>query len=122
MENYEEKFELNDLVTGKRTYNGEIIEGEFQGFHLVDKFNSDSIVGVISVKKDRCYDVFPHSIKFVESEDERTRKDIINYIEQKQFGSEPYYEDDAAEKDYSPLWNNRIYLTLKSLYEQLKKL
>lgn len=32
------------------------------------------------------------------------------------------YAIDKAEKDYSPLANNRVYLTLKSLKEQLKKL
>lgn len=32
------------------------------------------------------------------------------------------YAIDKAEKDYSPLTNNRIYLTLKTLKEELEKL
>ena len=32
------------------------------------------------------------------------------------------YAIEKAEKDWSPLINNRIYLTLKALKEQLKKL
>ena len=32
------------------------------------------------------------------------------------------YAIEKAEKDYSPLFNNRIYLTLKALKEQLEKL
>jgi hypothetical protein len=32
------------------------------------------------------------------------------------------YAIDKAEKDYSPLDNNRIHLTLKALKEQLEKL
>lgn len=76
--NYEQKFKIGDIVKGVRTFNGEIIEGKFNGFHLLNKLNPNSVVGVIETD-DRCYDVCPDSIKFAESEDEKIRKDLIDY-------------------------------------------
>lgn len=54
---YEKKFILGDLVKGRRTFNDEIVEGKFNGFHLYDKLDPTSIVGVIDVENDKCYDV-----------------------------------------------------------------
>lgn len=76
MEDYEKKYELGSIVTAKRTYNGETITGEFDGFHLLDKSNPKSIVGIVHTN-DGSYDVEPNSIETVISEDEKIRKDII---------------------------------------------
>lgn len=63
---YEKKFILGDPVKGRRTFNGEIIEGKFNGFHLLDKLDPTSIIGVICVENDRCYDVVAGSIVLIE--------------------------------------------------------
>lgn len=63
---YEKKFILGDLVKGIRTFNGEIIEGKFNGFHLHDKLDPTSVVGVICVENDRCYDVVAKSVVLIE--------------------------------------------------------
>lgn len=76
MEDYEKKYELGSIVTAKRTYNGETITGEFDGFHLLDKSNPKSIVGIVHTN-DGSYDVEPNSIETVINEDEKIRKDII---------------------------------------------
>lgn len=97
---YEKKFLLNDHVKGQRTFNGEIIEGKFNGFYLHDKLDSTSVIGVICVEGDRCYDVLAGSIELLESENERIRKGIIQYLEQSQFGEEHYQIDDDVVRNY----------------------
>lgn len=77
---YEKKFILGDLVKGRRTFNDEIVEGKFNGFHLHDNLNPTSVVGVICVESDRCYDVVVESIELLESEDEKIKKAIIATI------------------------------------------
>jgi len=77
---YEKKFILGDLVKGQRTFNNEIIEGKFNGFHLHDKLDPTSVIGVICVENDRCYDVVAGSIKLLESDDEKIRKAIIECV------------------------------------------
>lgn len=63
---YEKKFLIGDYVKGKRTFNGEVIEGKFNGFHLYNKLNPESVVGVIDTDE-RCYDVSVDSIELVEN-------------------------------------------------------
>lgn len=62
---YEKKLSIGDYVQGQRTYTGEIIKGEFNGFHLVDKIEPSSVVGVIYVENDRCYDVIEKSVVLI---------------------------------------------------------
>lgn len=62
---YEKKLSIGDYVQGQRTYTGEIIKGEFNGFHLVDKIEPSSVVGVIYVENDRCYDVIAKSVVLI---------------------------------------------------------
>lgn len=77
MEDYKKKYELGSIVTATRTFNRETITGEFGGFHLLDKSNPKSIVGVVHTTNGS-YDVEPNSIESVISEDERIRKELIS--------------------------------------------
>lgn len=79
---YKKRFLLNDLVKGRRTFNNEVVEGRFNGFHLYNKLDPTSVVGVICVEGDRCYDIVAESIELLESEDERIRKAIIEALKQ----------------------------------------
>ena len=97
MEDYKEKYEIGSIVTAKRTYNGEIITGEFSGFHLLDSTNPKSIAGVVHTPNGS-YDVEPNSIESVISEDERIRKEIIDYLK----GFIPHHEYDLVAK--SRVW------------------
>lgn len=78
---YEKKFLIGDYVKGKRTFNGEVIEGKFNGFHLYNKLNPKSVVGVIDTDE-RCYDVSVDSIESLENEDEKIMKDLIEFVNQ----------------------------------------
>ena len=75
----EKKFLIGDYVKGKRTFNGEVIEGKFNGFHLYNKLNPKSVVGVIDTDE-RCYDVSVDSIELVESEDKKWRNWLIGHL------------------------------------------
>lgn len=79
MEDYEKKYELGSVITAKRTYNGETITGEFDGFHLPDKSNPKSIVGIVHTNNGS-YDVEPNSIETVINEDEKISKELISYL------------------------------------------
>ena len=78
--NYEKKFLLNDFVKGKRIFNDEVVEGRFNGFYLHDKLDPTSVVGVIDVGDNICYYVVVKSIELLENEDERIRKEIMNFV------------------------------------------
>lgn len=77
---YKKRFLLNDLVKGQRTFNNEVVEGRFNGFHLHNKLDPTSVVGVICVEGDRCYDVVPGSIELLESKDEGIRSVILKAL------------------------------------------
>lgn len=62
---YEKKLSIGDYVQGQRTYTGEIIKGEFNGFHLLDKLDPTSVVGVICADNGRCYDVVAKSVVLI---------------------------------------------------------
>ena len=79
---YKEKYEIGSNVTAERTYNGEIITGEFGGFYLLDKTDPKSIVGIVHTPNGSSYDVESNSIKPVISENEKMRNEIISIIEQ----------------------------------------
>ena len=79
MEDCEEKYELGSIVTATRTFNRETITGEFGGFHLLDKSNPKSIVGVVHTPNGS-YDVEPNSIKSVISEDEKIIKILTTIV------------------------------------------
>lgn len=83
MEDYKEKYKIGDRVRGKRTFNGKEIEGEFNGFHLFNKLNPNSVVCAI-ITDDGCYDVSVDSLEFVENENERISKEIISFITDRQ--------------------------------------
>jgi hypothetical protein len=76
---YEQKFKIGDIVKGKRTFNGEVIEGKFNGFCLHNQLNPTSVIGVI-MTHDGCYDVSVDSIEFAESEDERIKREILELV------------------------------------------
>lgn len=90
---YEKKFLIGDSVKGKRTFNGEIIEGKFNGFYLYNNLNPESVVGVIDTG-DRCYDVCVGSIELKESDDEKIRKEIIHVFK----GQTSFTSEECAKK------------------------
>jgi hypothetical protein len=75
-----EKFKKGEIVSATRTFNGEIITGEFQGYHLFNDEIPDTVVGIVHVPGDGVYDVDVTSIRHHESEDERTRKELVEKI------------------------------------------
>ena len=76
------KFKKGEIVSATKTFNGEIITGEFQGYRLFNDEIPDTVVGVVHVSGDRSYDVDVTSIRHYESDDERTRKHIVKFIDE----------------------------------------
>ena len=66
-----EKFKKGEIVSATRTFNGEIITGEFRGYHLFNDEIPDTVVGIVDVPGDGVYDVDMTSIRHHESK-ERT--------------------------------------------------
>ena len=75
-----EKFKKGEIVSATRTFNGEIITGEFQGYHLFNDEIPDTVVGIVDVPGDGVYDVDVTSIRHYESEDEKIRKELVEKI------------------------------------------
>lgn len=76
-----EKFKKGEIVTATRTFNGEIITGEFRGYHLFNDEIPDTVVGIVHVPGDGVYDVDVTSIRHHENKDERIRKELIEFIQ-----------------------------------------
>ena len=76
-----EKFKKGETVTATRTFNGEIITGEFQGYHLFNDEIPDTVVGIVRVPGDGVYDVDMTSIRHHENKDERIRKELIQFCD-----------------------------------------
>ena len=76
-----EKFKKGEIVTATRTFNGEIITGEFRGYRLFNDEIPDTVVGIVDVPGEGVYDVDVTSIRHHESKDERIRKELIEFIQ-----------------------------------------
>ena len=76
-----EKFKKGEIVSATRTFNGEIITGEFRGYRLFNDEIPDTVVGIVDVPGEGVYDVDVTSIRHHESKDERIRKELIEFIQ-----------------------------------------
>jgi len=74
------RFKKGEIVSATKTFNGEIITGEFLGYHLFNDEIPDTVVGIVHVPGDGVYDVDVASIRHHESEDERIRKELIFFL------------------------------------------
>ena len=82
-----EKFKKGEIVSATRTFNGEIITGEFRGYHLFNDEIPDTVVGIVDVPGDGVYDVdvtsLRHCVKstrYSDDEDEKIRKELVEKI------------------------------------------
>lgn len=92
-----EKFKKGEIVTAKRTFNGEFITGEFRGYHLFNDEIPDTVVGVVHVPGDGVYDVDVTSIRHHEGEDEKITKAFIHGL-----------KNDIAEHRYETIYGIKL--------------
>ena len=117
-----EKFKKGEIVSATRTFNGEIITGEFQGYHLFNDEIPDTVVGIVHVPGDGVYDVDVTSIRHHESEDERIRKKTINCLVMHNKGCVDAKDIDECiawlEKQKELPTNEEMLRTLRAEYEK----
>jgi hypothetical protein len=75
------RFKKGEIVSATKTFNGEIITGEFRGYRLFNDEIPDTVVGIVHVPGDGVYDVDVTSIRHHESKDERIRQELIEFIQ-----------------------------------------
>ena len=103
------RFKKGEIVSATKTFNGEIITGEFQGYRLFNDEIPDAVVGVVRISGDRSYDVDVTSIRHYESEDEKIRKELMQFC-------------DDASKSKTRVVSAEKFLEWASWLEKQKKL
>lgn len=76
----EKGFKKGEVVTAKKTSDGGEVIGEFDGYRLFNDEQPDSVVGVVYVPADGSYDVEADSIQYFESDNEKVRKYLIEWV------------------------------------------
>ena len=111
-----EKFKKGEIVSATRTFNGEIITGEFRGYHLFNDEIPDTVVGIVHVPGDGVYDVdvtsLRHCVKstrYSDDEDEKITKAFIRGL-----------KNDIAEHRYETIYGIKLEEAL-SWFEKRKE-
>lgn len=134
-----EKFKKGEIVSATRTFNGEIITGEFQGYHLFNDEIPDTVVGVVHVPGDGVYDVdvtsLRHCVKstrYSDDEDDRIIQNLIDaFTEYKKSGGVDFHGieintllawlEKRKEEDKCPEYCVRSHCIGCSIYEKEKE-
>ena len=120
-----EKFKKGEIVSATKTFNGEIITGEFQGYRLFNDEIPDAVVGVVHVSGDRSYDVDVASIRHYENEDERIRKKLLKCCDSPVFEIQTGIKNEALrawlEKQKEHNFANAYATVVKEGYVVLEK-
>ena len=76
----EKSFKKGEVVTAKKTSDGGEVIGKFGGYRLFNDERPDSVIGVVYAPGDDSYEVEADSIQYFESDNEKVRKYLIEWV------------------------------------------